>query len=222
MRRLVLSFLFVTVALGALGCSNVRTIAVSTEPNGAELSIDEEPVGVTPLDYPFDFDKKKSFKLYARAEGHVENFVTVSEAFLGEKTAISIRLDRDEAWHATTESGGTNEWLNVEINPRLSREDVWTRLVAVVKKFYPNIDQLDKESGYIVTKHKQETFQRGLETMKIRTQFVASIASPKPLIYEVKIVSEASTRGRYTPYSRVFTEDAELMSEIQQELGVQN
>jgi hypothetical protein len=76
-------------------------------------------------------------------------------------------------------------------------------------------------AGYIKTAPIFKTYHANGQEFTIRTSFVATIASPDPLVYKFEIVSERSTGNDvWTPWHRIFSDDQKLVNEMQDRLSV--
>lgn len=216
--------LALTLVLGIAGCSSIRMHRIESVPVGAEIYVDEKPVGNAPLDYGFDFaDDAKRYDVVARQEGYVDNFVKVSSILLdglGERP-ILIKIDEDESYTNTVPSEAANEWFQIETDAQLDQTQAWQILVDAVTKFYPELGNLEQEAGYISANAKIKGFKRGHVSVQVKNQFFCSIASRVPLVYKVKIESEINEGGGWEPYPRIFKEDEGLVEELLDRLVAQ-
>ena len=98
---------------------------------------------------------------------------------------------------------------------------VWQKLVDSVTSRYPSLEMIDNASGYMRSVYAVRKFKNPRSEFQVRTRFICSISSKDPLVYKLKIESEtADVRQDWSPYSRVFKEDAQLVEELQSRLGV--
>ncbi|RMG19072.1 MAG: PEGA domain-containing protein [Planctomycetota bacterium] len=225
--------LWTLCALIALaGCNTIRVVEIRTEPTGAEILVDDQTVGTSPVTYGFDFaDPDAIYKVTARKEGYVPSRKRVSQLHLDaaaeerdgtEREFVLIKLDEDESWTRTLPSPCANQWVEIQVDPNLDKKQVWERLVDTVTKYYPDLSNLDSEGGYISAKPKEKRFSRGpTATVLVRNQFFCSMASPMPLAYKVKIESKINENGKWEPFDRVFQEDAPLLADLQAQLVAQ-
>lgn len=139
--------------------------------------------------------------------------------------AVELVLQEDEAYRMTTESEATNRWVRVQVNPELSRDQVWQRVIDSTTTSYDSIEQMDQTAGYIQTTPKIRMFQLGNRgNFRIRTYMVGSIASTEPLTYRFQIRSQIRPEGAsehtWQDYGRIFHEDAQLVQELQMRIGL--
>lgn len=130
---------------------------------------------------------------------------------------------QQEVLQITTTSDAANNWLRVQVDPSLSPDVVWQKLMDSVTEDYPSLEMIDVASGYIRTVYTIRRFGQvgAKDEFQIRTRFVCTIASKTPLVYKIKIESEMSTPSQdWTPYDRIFKQDAQLCEELQSRLGV--
>jgi len=139
------------LALGVAGCSSIRTHRIETEPSGAELYVNDTPIGNAPMDYGFDFeDESAKYTVVAKQEGYVDNFAKVSTILLDglEERPILIKIDEDESYTNTIPSEAANEWFQIETDPQLDQSQAWQILVDAVTKYYSELGNLEQEAGY--------------------------------------------------------------------------
>jgi hypothetical protein len=146
---------------------------------------------------------------------------------------------RQAAMQVTTTSEAANNWLRVQVEPSLVPDVVWQKLVDSVTGCYPSLEMVDATSGYMRSVYNVKKFgnpdPRAGGQFVVRTRFICSISSKSPLVYKMKIESEWTApqvvggglfapqqvvQQDWTPYDRVFKEDAQLVEELQSRLGV--
>jgi len=143
---------------------------------------------------------------------------------------------RRAAFAVTTTSDAANNWLRVQVEPSIPPDVVWQKLVDSVTGNYPSLEMVDAASGYMRSVYNIKKFGQpnAPDEFIVRTRFICSISSKSPLVYKMKIESEwtAPIRVRgflqpdqvvqqdWTPYDRVFKQDAQLIEELQGRLGV--
>jgi len=204
------------------GCGATRKVAFSSEPAGAMVQIDGRNIGETPLTHSLDFTEKPRIVVSAAKAGyHPETLSLDVKARAVSKGHINLVLLEDAAWRVTTTSDATNAWMRVQVDPGLEEADVWQKLIDSVTSRYANLEQLDDKSGYIRTVSETRYFQGLSGKYQVSTRFIGSLSSRTPLIYKFKIEAQTTDRyGNWVPYDRVFIEDARLVEEIQDRLGL--
>ena len=90
---------------------------------------------------------------------------------------------------------------------------------------YDSLEQLDQQSGYLRSSPQIREFPKGPDgPFLVRTQFIGSISTQDPLTYKIKLV--AQTRGKHesseswAEFDRVFAQDAQLVEELQNRMGI--
>lgn len=218
--------LCVPLLIGALvlsGCAKktMTDTEVMTNPPGAMITINgmqsEQP---SPLPYTFDFKTTEQYEIIASKEGYFEEEVLVTkEIFELQEGALSIDLTRSPLWDATTSSPATNSWIQVLAKLDLDVRLAWQIMIDAVIKHSSNIKELDYESGYLQTRYTVRKFETKYGDFLLRNQLIATLVSTEPLIYRMKDVSEWSGNGvQWHPYSRIFTEHADMINEIRDRL----
>ena len=205
--------------LCAFGCASPQKTIMS-EPPGASVTVNDEPAGLTPLKYDFDFGKRIKYDVVVRKDGFIPGEqVVYSDTVLAQQAVLQFQLKHDPSWEDTTESEIANQWLDIQINPQIAPE-VWRRLIETVATRY-RVQTMDQTAGYIDTISILKTYTVNGESYSIRTSFIATIASTDPLVYKVKIISERSSApDQWVPWHRVFNEDQKLIDQLQERLGI--
>lgn len=207
-------------------CGGVRNYQITSTPIGADVVINREPAGKTPLDYPFNFRQYRTFHVKCVMDGYFPMEYNISPRNFGyivRGGVLRAEMKKNPAWEETTESKATNVWLRVQVTDKLDEKTVWQKIVDSVTTVYDSLEQLDRESGYIRSNWRVKKYMApGGKHFVIKTQFIGSIASRNPMVYKFKILSYKvdynSTEG--TPYSRVFKKDAQLVQELDGRLSV--
>lgn len=213
--------LLVVLAPFATGCDATRQITISSEPPGAFIQIDGQNAGNAPISQTFDFGSKYTFVIAGSMSGYFTEEVVLTKRSPAVRTGdLRLVLAEDEAWKATTTSEATNAWLRIEIDPKLSVELMWQKLIDAVTGAYSSLEQMDSSSGYIRSLATVRKFRSPKGQFSVRTRFTGSISQKTPLLYKLKIEAEVSTNGSdWSPYSRVFKEDEALIEELQSRIG---
>ena len=225
MRRALLTVAeCVCMLLGAAGCATPTT--VTTNPEGAFVSVDGTGIGNSPAKYTFDFTRQPVYRVTASKPGYFDASITLASDGLIAPISINngvlaLALKPDESYTQTTTTEATNRWLRIQVPDSVKQDEVWQKLVDAVTGRYSSIEQMDNSSGYLRSASMGRSFKHPSGgDFSIRTQFLGAVSSRSPIVYKVKIVSERSTPdGNWVPFDRVFKEDAELLDELQTRLG---
>jgi hypothetical protein len=205
------------------GCSTVRNVSIETKPEGCDVYVDGVNIGKSPLVHPFDFpDKNARYKISAKLDGYVEDYVDLSKIYLDARhrgDTLTIEVKEDETWTGTTPSPAANNWVQVEVNPRLDQSQAWQRLVDTLTQYYPSLPSQEPQSGYIASEDKKRQFLRGIETTEVKNQFFSTIASKKPLIFKFKIQSQLRDQGKWVDLPRIFKSDGRLLDDLRTRLA---
>ena len=217
---LLLAFL-ICLCVGLAGCSTPETNIVS-QPPGAMIMINGVNLGTTPIHHQFDFKQTPTSVVVASKPGyHNQQQIITRESSGIHDNQLNVVLSEDEAYKVTTTSDADNNWLRVQVDPSLSPEVVWQKVVDSVTSRYPSLEMLDAASGYMRSVYSIRKFKGPDGDYQVRTRFICSISSKTPLVYKMKIESEMSSAHQdWLPYDRVFKEDGQLIEEIQGRLGV--
>lgn len=222
MFRQIICFSLLILTLIISGCATPpKDTEIRTNPAGASVTIDglKEPQ-VTPFVHQFDFSKKNNFTLMITKDGFFEQEYVVKRNNPSLNSgAISIDLAPSPLWEATKTSPATNNWVQILVGANLDAKQAWQIMIDAVVKRSSNVKELNYESGYLQTKHTVKKFNTKNGEFLLRCQLIATLLSSEPLIYRIKDVAEWSGNGvQWHPYNRIFTEHAEMITEIEDRL----
>ena len=208
-------------------------LLIISEPSLATVTVGERKtgdrdVGRTPVEHSFDFaDRRKRYKIVISKPGFFDQkfFVTENDLINSESGEIEVVLEEDPAWTSTSESEATNRWLRIPINPVIDHAGAWQKVIDSVTTVYNSLEQLDQVSGYIRSAPRLRQYDKGPEgPYYVRTQFIGSISSMDPLTYKIKLIAkkrlEVESDENWKDFGRVFAEDAQLIEELLNRLGL--
>ena len=213
--------------------SHDRPLLIISEPGFATVTVGErrsgdQEVGRTPVEHTFNFaDREKRYKVVISKPGYFDQKFHITEPDLiglG-SDEFEVILEEDPAWTSTSESEATNRWLRIPINPAIDHAGAWQKVIDSVTTVYNSLEQLDQVSGYIRSAPRLRQYDTGPEgTYYVRTQFIGSISSMDPLTYKIKLIAkkrlEVESNENWKDFERVFAEDAQLVEELLNRLGL--
>lgn len=220
-----ISLIFVATAIALLaGCASSAPttsaptnysvpVQVTSTPTGATVKINNQVIGTTPFALNIGIHSEQI--VTAGKNGYLEkNYRITSQQ-------AHIKLEEDESLRLTTTHDAVNNWLRIQIDPRIKEGEVWQKLVDSATTRYVSLEQMDSVSGYLRSVSQVRRLRGQNGEVNIRTRFLCSISTRTPLVYKFRIESEISTaNGPWYPFNRVFREDAALIEELQNRLGV--
>ena len=204
-----------------------KQAVITSEPSRARVEIGGVDIGLTPVEYGFDFeDRSRRYVVKFSKAGYFDDAVSVSgKSEEMQSGTIDVVLKENPAWKETSESEATNKWLRIAIDPRIPYLSAWQKIIDSVTSVYDSLEQLDQQSGYLRSTPQIREFPEGPDgPFLVRTQFIGSVSSQEPLTYKIKLV--AQTRAKHasseswTEFERVFSQDAQLVEELQNRMGI--
>ena len=210
------------ILLLLIGCSSTRNVTITSEPAGAMIQVNGRNVGSSPVEVPVDKNQSPIIVIRAVKQGYLPEQITLkAESRDWTEGHLNVVLMEDEAYRVTTTSDATNNWLRVQVDATLDPDGAWQRLVDSVTSRYTSLEQLDDRSGYLRTIYERRRFSGKDRGFEVRTRFISSLSQRNPLVYKFRIEAETTdSRGEWVPYDRVFKEDAALIEELTNRLGV--
>ncbi|MDR1022370.1 MAG: hypothetical protein LBL94_03730 [Prevotellaceae bacterium] len=168
----------------------IKTVVVI--PAEAEISVNNEPVGKGR--YDISFENKDRVLLTFKAVG----YETASYYLLKSNTeqTVTYELDKDEAYEnslgGATAAQYANKWVPITVRKGLSQDEVWLRMMSIVREHFEQIEKTDKSSGWIktfpaLTPYKASDVRTTLE--------IAPSYSTGEMQYKVRLYFEKRKKG---------------------------
>ena len=204
-----------------------KSAVIRSTPSQASVRVGEHDVGQTPTSHSFDFsDRRRRYMVTVSKTGYFDRVVTVTEGSGGIRSGtIDVVLEENPAWTTTSESEATNKWLRIAVDRSIAYDNAWQKIIDSVTSVYDSLEQLDQTSGYLRSTPRVREFAKGpAGPFLVRTQFIGSISSKDPLTYKIKLTSTTRAKSdaaeNWKEFDRVFSEDAQLVEELQSRLGL--
>jgi hypothetical protein len=174
----------------SLNSKFIKTVVVI--PADAEIYVNNELVGKGKYDISFE-NTDKVLLTFSRI-----GYETASYSLLKshKERTITYPLEKDEAYE-NSEDGETaaqfvNKWVPITVRSGLSNDEVWLRMMSIVREHFEQIEKTDKSSGWIKTfpaetKYKASDVRTTLE--------IAPSYSTGELQYKVRLYFEKRKKG---------------------------
>ena len=98
-----------------------------------------------------------------------------------------IEMQRDDAYDASVQTDIANVDIEVKVD-NMDKDQAWKLINQIVLTYIDVIEMTDKETGYLRTAWQLKTFRQST----VRSRIIVKEASTDPLVFKVKLVSEAS------------------------------
>lgn len=129
-----------------------------------------------------------------------------------------IEMRRDDAYDASVQTDIANVDIEIQTGD-MDRDKAWKLVNQIVLSYIDVIEMTDKETGYLRTAWSLKSFLQN----SVRTRIIIKEASTKPLVYKVKLVSEASgsplvsvkSDELFKEWDRVLRSYSNVITEIQ-------
>lgn len=129
-----------------------------------------------------------------------------------------IEMMRDDAYDASIQTDIANVDIDLKCNV-MEKDKAWKLINQIVLSYIDVIEMTDKETGYLRTSWSLKTFKQNT----VRTRIIIKEASTSPLIFKVKLISEASGQPLtsvksdelYKEWDRVLRSYSNVISEFQ-------
>jgi len=132
-----------------------------------------------------------------------------------------VEMRRDDAYDASIQTDIANIDLEMKCNT-MDKDTAWKLINQIVLTYIDVIEMTDKETGYLRTAWSLKTFTQNT----IRTRMIVKESSTDPLIFKIKLISEASgmpltsvkSDELYKEWDRVLRTYSDVVSEFQARL----
>ncbi len=98
-----------------------------------------------------------------------------------------IEMKRDDAYDASIQTDIANVDIEIKVED-MTKDEAWKLINQIVLTYIDVIEMTDKETGYLRTAWSLKTFLQN----SVRTRIIVKEASDDPLVFKVKLISEAS------------------------------
>ncbi len=192
--RCILSFIAIIISLSAFSQGNYRnnmkTILVI--PADADIYVNNELVGKGKYNISFDYNNK--VLLTFACNGYETASYTLFKSDV--EQVKTYKLDVDEAYENSI--GGesatqyANRWVPIVPRKNLSEDEIWTRIMSIVRENFEQIEKSDKSSKWIktfptITPYKASDVRTTLE--------ISPSYSTGELQYKAKLSFEKRKKG---------------------------
>lgn len=132
-----------------------------------------------------------------------------------------IEMRRDDAYDASIQTDIANVDIEMICNS-MDKEQAWKLMNQIVLSYIDVIEMTDRDTGYLRTAWSLKTFMQNT----IRTRIIIKETSTQPLIFKIKLVSEASglpltsvkSDELYKEWDRVLRSYSNVIGEFQARL----
>jgi len=217
MKKLMIVFI---VFIGFV-CANAQTFkTVVVIPGDAAIYVNNELLGKGK--YDVSFENRDKVLLTFSAVG----YETVSYYLLSSHTeqTVTYRLDVDEAYENSiggeTATQYANRWVPITVREGLSKDEVWMRIMSIVRENFEQIEKTDKSSGWIktfpaITPYKASDVRT---TLEISPSYSTGI-----LQYKVRLSFEKRKKGSgeegWVKYDRILKRYKDVIPDLLNSVG---
>ncbi|MEM0518597.1 hypothetical protein [Aequorivita flava] len=132
-----------------------------------------------------------------------------------------IEMKRDDAYDASIQTDIANVDIEMVVNT-MDKDQAWKLMNQIVLSYIDVIEMTDKDTGYLRTAWSLKTFMQNT----IRTRIIIKETSTNPLVFKIKLVSEASglpltsvkSDELYKEWDRVLRSYSDVIGEFQARL----
>ncbi len=219
-----LLFLISLLLITSLTYSNIWKITVTVSEPDAEIFVNGVKIGNSPS------IAKIENKSCAQIEIKKVGFLTEKRTWCIGKAGIPepnkkefITMKKDEAYDASSKTDKANIDFPIEVSKKLNEDAAWKQVSMIVTNYIDDIAQSNKETGYLMTAWKVQTFPG----KTVRTRIIVKLSNSNPLGYKIKIESQysdeenvsAKSDEKFKEWDRVLKKYDNLISEFQTRLG---
>jgi hypothetical protein len=132
-------------------------------------------------------------------------------------------MQKDESWDASVKTDLANVDFAIEVDKKYNEDQAWKVISQVVTNYFDDIVTSSKETGYLITAWKVQSFPK----RTVRTRIVIKNSNSNPLTYKIKIASEIAldenvsvkNEEQFKEWDRVLKRYEGVISEFQVRLG---
>lgn len=230
MKKFLLLFMILAVAMTANAAKKDKVIKISAQPQEAAIYVDNNLIGYGYGE--FTRPSKKNQVAIIRIE--CNEYTTVHSKFYGgdERNALSFNLMQDGFYRGSAASGLVNKYMTITLDPRyytidnqgkVDTEAAWKLLHQILLNYFPEIESTDFHGGYLQTPWQYKTFNMTEKQLRNRVT-VRDITTPERVAFQIKISSEvagamAARHGEFEEVDRIPKELEPMIEELQTRIG---
>jgi len=205
-------------ASGTLDDFGKKKIEVGTSQSDAEIYVNGKMIGKgsTVVTVP----KDDCVTVIAKRVGYLTErieFCNKKKMTKPPKTYY-IEMKRDDAYDASIQTDIANVDIEVKAET-MDKDTAWKLINQIVLSYIDVIEMTDKETGYLRTAWSLKTFRQNT----VRTRLIVKETSVDPLVFKIKLVSEASGKAMtsvksdelYKEWDRVLRSYSNVVGEFQ-------
>ena len=129
-----------------------------------------------------------------------------------------VEMQRDDSYDASIQTDIANIDIELKCNT-MDKDKAWKLVNQIVLTYIDVIEMTDKETGYLRTAWSLKAFRQNT----VRTRMIVKESSSDPLVFKVKLISEASglpmtsvkSDELYKEWDRVLRSYSNVISEFQ-------
>jgi hypothetical protein len=127
----------------------IKTVLVI--PADADILVNNEPVGKGRYDVSFE-GRDKVLLTFSRVGYESATYYLLRS---NTEQTVTYQLDKDDAYENSlggeTAAQYANKWVPITVRKSLTEEEVWKRMLSIVREFFEQVEKTDKSSGWIKT-----------------------------------------------------------------------
>ena len=206
-----------------------RKIVITVSEPDAEIFVNGKKVGYSPQTIRLDNGERAYVEI--KKLGFITETLELTIGLDKGKNGIPdssksqfVQMKKDESYESSAKTDNANVDFAVEVNKKLNETDAWKLANQIVRNYIDDIVQVDKETGYLMTAWKVQTFPK----KTIRTRVILKLSNSHPLTYKIKIESQysdeeglsAKADEKFRDWDRILKKYDSLIGEFQVRLGV--
>ena len=208
----------ITASSQGLQREYIKTVLII--PADAEILVNNEPVGKGKYDVSFE-GRDKVLLTFSRVGYESASYYLLRSNI---EQTVTYQLDKDEAYENSL--GGetavqyANRWVPITVRQGLTEDEVWRRMMSIVRENFEQVEKSDKSSGWIktfpaITPYKLSDVRTSLE--------IAPSYSTGELQYKVRLSFEKRRKGSgdegWVKYDRMLKIYKDVISNLLNSVG---
>jgi len=198
------------------------TIFISASESDAAIYVDGEKLGIGSVEIKLKSNQCKNIRVEKIGYLVVERKFCSGGSYPKLPKTYHFELEEDAAWNSSISTDIANVWVAIKVKEGSTELDAWKLLGQIITDYFDVIEITDRETGYLRTSWELKSFDQNT----IRSRVILKLGSSSPLIYKVKLVSEASGRGgtsvkqdeNYKEWDRILRKYKDLVETLQNRL----
>ena len=198
-----------------------RVATIKSIPSGASITINKTQFGVTPLKHEFHFKANQFYTLGVAKEHYLPTELQIDLQALDNAGGIlELNLVPHPFIETTAVKYPANTWFKTPLSPEVLEQNLWDKMITIIKTNFPTINYVNKDAGIIETAFRSKTVSVNGVNEYIHSKMKTKFHKGSEVIMDMYLETEVSSdRITWRKFNRALIQDIELIDTLKSQVG---